>query len=827
MTVLTCNSSKTSHVDHGNYPACPDSLSPGNSQMREGGWEEEECRCGEKLLDLLVPAGGRLARNEGTPRRATFSWGYKYVALGTALYRQHSCDSFPDHEGTAGSAMSCRQSFSYRGSGGGGGSGGSMRSSFSRFSSSGRGGGGGQFSSSSSYGGGGSQACGRGGGGSMFGGGFSAGSSSGSYGGSARGFGSGAGGGFGVSGGFGGGFDGGESGILGTNEKATMQNLNSRLASYLDKVQNLEKDNSELESKIQEWYRKQGPKVFQKDYSSYYDTIEDLQNQVVRLTVNNNKNLLDIDNTRMTLEDFGMKLEMERNLRQGVEADINGLRKVLDDLTMDKSGLEITYESLQEELGALKKNHQEEMSQLTGQNGGDVNVEINVAPGKDLTKILNDMREEYEQLISRNRKDIEQQYESQITQIEQEVTISSQEMETNNKELTQLRHNTHELEIELQSQLSTKSALENALEDTKNRYASQLQQMQGHISTLEEQLSEIRAEAECQNQEYSILLNIKTRLEQEIQTYRNLLEGGQEDFESSGAGQIGFGNSGQGSGGSYGGGRGSRGGSGGSYGGGGSSGGGSGGSYGGGSSSGGGSGGGYSGGSGSRGGSGGSYGGGSSSGGGSGGSHGGGSGSRGGSGGSYGGGSSSGGGSGGGYGGGSGSKGGSGGSYGGGSSSGGGSGGSHGGGSGSRGGSGGSYGGGSGSGGGSEGSHGGGSGSRGGSGGSYGGGSSSGGGSGGSYGGGSGSKGGSGGSYGGGSSSGGGSGGSHGGGSGSRGGSGGSYGGGSSSGGGSGGSYGGGSSSGGGSGGSGRPSQSQSSSKFDDCEEKQGYQMRY
>ena len=46
---------------------------------------------------------------------------------------------------------------------------------------------------------------------------------------------------------------------------------------------------------------------------------------------------------------------MEQSLRQAVEADINGLRKVLDDLTMQKSDLEMQCESLQEELVALRE----------------------------------------------------------------------------------------------------------------------------------------------------------------------------------------------------------------------------------------------------------------------------------------------------------------------------------------------------------------------------------------------------------------------------------------------------------------------------------------
>lgn len=107
----------------------------------------------------------------------------------------------------------------------------------------------------------------------------------GSYGGGyGGGFGGGYGGGFG--GGLGGGFGGSgfganvnADGLLSGNEKITMQNLNDRLANYLDKVRALEDANSDLEVKIREWYQKQGPSP-SRDYSIYQKTIEDLRDQV-------------------------------------------------------------------------------------------------------------------------------------------------------------------------------------------------------------------------------------------------------------------------------------------------------------------------------------------------------------------------------------------------------------------------------------------------------------------------------------------------------------------------------------------------------------------
>ncbi|XP_041634467.1 keratin, type I cytoskeletal 18-like isoform X2 [Cheilinus undulatus] len=317
------------------------------------------------------------------------------------------------------------------------------------------------------------------------------------------------------------------AGILG-NEKGAMQNLNDRLANYLETVRNLEKANKELEIKIMQALEKGGPDM--RDYSKYEPIIEDLRRQIFDKISENARLVLQIDNARLAADDFKVKYDNEMAIRQSVEADIAGLKKVIDDTNMTRMNIESEIEAVKEELAFLKRNHENEVMELRNQiSQSGVQVDVDAPKGQDLSQIMEEMRGNYEKIAMKNAEDLKRWHENQIQDVQVQVSQNTEALQGAQMERSDLTRQIQTLEIELASQQSLKASLEDTLRNTELRNNMEMEKYNAIILRLEEELSNLRANIQQQTQEYEALLNMKMKLEAEISTYKSLLDGG--DFK--------------------------------------------------------------------------------------------------------------------------------------------------------------------------------------------------------------------------------------------------------------------------------------------------------
>ncbi|XP_058618362.1 keratin, type I cytoskeletal 18 [Onychostoma macrolepis] len=308
------------------------------------------------------------------------------------------------------------------------------------------------------------------------------------------------------------------------NEKVTMQILNERLASYLEKVRSLEKANSELEVKIRQVLEKKGPDT--KDYSHYQATLDKLRKEILEMVMRNANMSLQIDNAKLAVDDYRVKYENELQLRQYVEADINALRKMLDDTNVARLHLENDVEGLKVELIELKKQHQLEVSELHSQiNQSGVQVDVDAPKGQDLAKIMEEMRANYEKIVLKNQEELKTWHESKITVVQVQVTENAEALKEAKTQVSMSRRQMQLLETELQSLIGNRASMEEALNETNLRYGMQVEQYNGIILLRESDLKQLRADIQSQTLEYQALFNIKMELEAEIATYRRLLDG--------------------------------------------------------------------------------------------------------------------------------------------------------------------------------------------------------------------------------------------------------------------------------------------------------------